>query len=76
MQSISIDGTFEAFFDEEMAGPAKKTSSLTKSITVEVSCGGKYYNGNSWVDSYSTFQIEVDEQGKIKSNRTLLVKPK
>ena len=68
--AISIDGTFEAFFDADMAGPVKKTSKLTRSITAEVSCGGKWYNGTAWVDSYHTFTIEVDETGKIKSNRT------
>lgn len=68
--AISIDGTFEAFFDADMAGPVKKTSKLTRSITVEVSCGGKWYNGTAWVDAYHTFTIEVDEMGKIKSNRT------
>ena len=68
--AISIDGTFQAYFDDNMAGPVEKTSKLTRTITVEVSCGGRYYNGSSWVDSYSTFTIEVDESGKIKSNRT------
>ena len=68
--AISIDGTFEAFFDADMAGPVSKTSHLTRTITAEVSCGGKYYNGSAWVDSYNTFTIEVDDTGKIKSNRT------
>ena len=68
--AISIDGTFEAFFDADMAGPVAKTSHLTRAITAEVSCGGRYYNGSAWVDSYATFTIEVDDTGKIKSNRT------
>lgn len=68
--AISIDGTFEAYFDDLMAGPSEKTSELTRTITAIVSCGNKWYNGSSWVDSYSQMTIEVDEQGKIKSNRT------
>ena len=68
--AISIDGTFEAFFDKEMAGPVGKTSKLTRTISAEVSCGGKWFNGTAWVDAYTTFTIEVDEMGKIKSNRT------
>ena len=68
--AISIDGTFEAYFDDNMAGPIEKTNKNTRTITAEVSCAGKYYNGSSWGDSYSTFTIDVDENGKIKSNRT------
>ena len=68
--AISIDGTFEAFFDDEMAGPAVKTEGISRYVTVSVSCGGKYYDGLAWVGSYASFPIEVDETGKIKSNRT------
>ena len=68
--AISIDGTFQAYFDDDMAGPVEKTSNLTRTITAEVSCGDKWFNGSEWGTEYSTFQIEVDESGKIKSNRT------
>lgn len=68
--AISIDGTFQAYFDDDMAGPVEKTSNLTRTITAEVSCGDKWFNGSAWSTEYSTFQIEVDESGKIKSNRT------
>ena len=67
--AISIDGTFEAFFDDAMAGAAGKTSPLTRSVLVSVSCGNKYYDGSKWVDGYSSFTLEVDANGKIKSNR-------
>lgn len=68
--AISIDGTFQAYFDDDMAGPVGKTSNLTRTITAEVSCGNKYFNGSEWGSEYCTFTIEVDENGKIKSNRT------
>lgn len=68
--AISIDGTFQAYFDDEMAGPVEKTSNLSRTITAEVSCGDKWFNGSAWSTEYSTFQIEVDDTGKIKSNRT------
>lgn len=68
--AISIDGTFQAYFDDDMAGPVEKTSNLTRTITAEVSCGDKWFNGSAWSTEYSTFPIEVDESGKIKSNRT------
>jgi hypothetical protein len=68
--AISIDGTFQAYFDDDMAGPVEKTSNLTRTITAEVSCGNKYFNGSGWGSEYCTFTIEVDENGKIKSNRT------
>lgn len=68
--AISIDGTFQAYFDDDMAGPVEKTSNLTRTITAEVSCGNKYFNGSEWGSEYCTFTIEVDENGKIKSNRT------
>lgn len=68
--AISVDGTFEAFYDDELAGPVGKVSELSRNVTVVVSCGGKYFNGSVWVDSYASFPVEVDESGKIKSNRT------
>lgn len=68
--AISIDGTFEAFFDDAMAGPVGRVSELSRSVTVVVSCGGKYFDGSAWIDSYTSFPIEVDESGKIKTNRT------
>lgn len=68
--AISIDGTFEAYFDKDMAGPAKKIDELSMSFSAAVSCGGKYYNGSAWVNEYATVSIEVDGNGKVKSNRT------
>ena len=37
---------------------------------IEVSCGSKWYDGTTWVDVYTIFYAEVDDTGKIKSNRT------
>jgi hypothetical protein len=68
--AISIEGTFEAYFDDEMAGPVVKTSNLTRSVTALVSCGAKWYDGERWSDQASFLTIEVDEAGNIISNRT------
>lgn len=69
--AISIDGTIEAYFDDNMAGPVQAVwGGVSKNITASVSCGGKYYNGTTWVDSYASFPIEIDDNGKIKSTRT------
>lgn len=68
--AISIDGTFEAYFDDDMAGPVVKTSKLTRSVVAMVSCGVKWYDGERWTDKVSFLGIEVDEAGNIISNRT------
>lgn len=68
--AISIDGTFEMYADAALAGPARRISELTRTLTAVVSCGGRYYNGEYWTDTYSFISIKVDENGKIISNRT------
>lgn len=68
--AISIDASIEAFFDREMAGPGFTKGNRKRSLMIEVSCGSKWYNGTTWVDEYAIFYAEVDDNGKIKSNRT------
>lgn len=68
--AIGIDGTIEAYFDNDLAGPSQRVDDLGRNLTLVVSCGGKYYNGESWVDEYVNLSVPVDENGKIKSNRT------
>ena len=68
--AISIDASIEAFFDREMAGPGFTKGNGKRSLMIEVSCGSKWYNGTTWVDEYAIFYAEVDDTGKIKSNRT------
>lgn len=66
--AISIDGTIDGFFDDDMLEPGKKF--FNRVLTLLVECDGKYYNGESWQSSYVTLTAEVDENGAIKSNRT------
>lgn len=68
--AISIDASIEAFFDREMAGPGYAKGNGERNLMMEVSCGSKWYNGTSWVDVYAALYAEVDDTGKIKSNRT------
>ena len=68
--AISIDASIEAFFDRKMAGPGFTKGNGKRSLMIEVSCGSKWYNGTTWVDEYAIFYAEVDDTGKIKSNRT------
>lgn len=68
--AISIDASTEAFFDREMVGPGYAKGNGERNLMMEVSCGSKWYNGTSWVDVYAAFYAEVDDTGKIKSNRT------
>jgi hypothetical protein len=51
-----------------MTKPSKDYGS--KLLNVCVQCGDRYCNGLSWVNEYSTFSIELDDNGEIKSNRT------
>lgn len=66
--AISIDGTVDGYFDNDMLKPGKKF--FNRVLTLLVECAGKYYNGSAWVSSYATFTVDVDESGAIKSNRT------
>ena len=68
--AISIDASVEAFFDREMAGPGFAKGNGKRDLMIEVSCGSKWYNGTNWVDGFGIFYAEVDDTGKIKSNRT------
>lgn len=67
--AISIDGTFSPTYDKDMV-EVGTVIELTRTISIVVSCDGKYYDGSQWVDSYTTISVEVDENGKIISNRT------
>ena len=66
--AISIDGTIDGFFDDAMLEPGTEFSN--KKIVASVECDGMYYNGSSWVASMATLEMDVDDSGKIKSNRT------
>lgn len=65
--AISIDGTIDGYFDDDMV--KIENGFFNHVINIAVECGGKYYNGTSWVDSYASFPIELDDNGKIKSNK-------
>ena len=66
--AISFDCTIDGYFDDLLAKPSTKF--FNRVVNASVECGGKYYNGSDWVDSYATFEVEVSESGSIKSNRT------
>lgn len=68
--AISIDASIEVFFDREMAGQGFTKGNGKRLLMIEVSCGSKWYDGTTWVDVYTIFYAEVDDTGKIKSNRT------
>lgn len=66
--AFSIDCRIDVYYDDDMTEPSKDYGS--KLFNVCVQCGDRYYNGSSWVNEYSTFSIELDDNGAIKSNRT------
>lgn len=66
--AISIDGTVDGFFDDDLLKPGKKF--FNRVLYVVVACGGKWWNGSEWGDAYTSFNVEVDDSGQIKSNRT------
>lgn len=66
--AISIDCTIDGYYDEDLLEPGKEFA--YKYVYATVECDGKYYDGSSWVSSYTDFRMEVDDTGKIKSNRT------
>jgi hypothetical protein len=66
--AFSIDCRIDVYYDDDMTKPSKDYGS--KLLNVCVQCGDRYYNGLSWVNEYSTFSIELDDNGEIKSNRT------
>ena len=68
--AISIDGEVEAYNDEGMFTPAIAVSKNSRKINVSVSCENRWYNGSEWVNYDTNFWIQIDENGKIKTNRT------
>lgn len=66
--AISIDGTIDGFFDDDLVKPG--SGFFNHLLNVAVECGGKFYNGSTWVESYTSFSIELEENGAIKSNKT------
>ncbi len=66
--AFSIECRIDVYYDDDMTEPSKDYGS--KLLNVCVQCGDRYYNGSSWVNEYSTFSIELDDNGAIKSNRT------
>lgn len=66
--AISVDFDIDGFFDDDMLEPGKKF--FDRVVTLLVECGGMYYNGTAWVSDYTTFAVEIDENGGVKSNRT------
>lgn len=66
--AFSIDCRIDVYYDDDMTEPSKDYGS--KLLNVCVQCGDRYYNGSAWVNEYSTFSIELDDNGAIKSNRT------
>lgn len=68
--AISIDGTVEAYFDRDMAGPVEKRNAGSNYLQASISCGGKWWNGSAWVNGYASVLIELDDMGKIVSTRT------
>lgn len=66
--AISIDCTVDGYFDDDLLKPGKKF--FNRILYVVVACGGKWWNGSEWGDAYTSFNVEVDDSGQIKSNRT------
>lgn len=66
--AFSIDCRVDGYFDDEMAKPSSKFGNRVLNACVQ--CGDRYYNGSAWVNTYSTFAIELDNSGNVKSNRT------
>ena len=68
--AISIDGEVYAYYDDDMFDPADNVSKNSMKLNISVSCGNKWYNGHDWVENNSSFWIDVEENGKLKTNRT------
>ena len=66
--AISIEGTVDGFFDDDMLKPG--SGFFNHLLNVSVECGGMYYNGSAWVNSYASIAIELEDSGAIKSNKT------
>jgi hypothetical protein len=66
--AIGFNCSIDGYFDDNML--QKSSSFANKIINVSVECGGRYYDGTKWVDSYAYFTIELDESGSVKSNKT------
>lgn len=67
--AISIDGEVIPYYDADMV----QTFNMNigeRSLKIKAKIGDKYYNGSSWGDTETTFDVEMDEHGKIINTKT------
>lgn len=67
--AMSIDFTIKLFYDKDML-EVQGYVLLDHKVKVKVELGGKFYNGTSWVDNDTTFEVEFTDEGNVVSNRT------
>lgn len=65
--ALSVDCTMEGYLDAGMYEPGKCGN---KKLMLRVECDGKWYDGSKWASEYTTLSLDVDDTGKIKSNKT------
>lgn len=67
--AISIDGEVIPYYDADMV----QTFNMNigeRILKIKAKIGDKYYNGSSWGDTETTFDVEMDEHGKIINTKT------
>lgn len=69
---ISIEYDLRVYYDTDLVNeqPGLVIDEEGFFVTVKVECGGKYYNGSAWVNTETTFDIEMNDDGTIKTNKT------
>ena len=67
--AISIDFGIDYYLDDELVQKLDFVVASDNNVKIKVECGGKYYNGSTWVDYESTFSVAI-ENGQVVSNRT------
>lgn len=67
--AISIDGEVIPYYDADMVQTLNMNIG-ERSLKIKAKIGNKYYNGSSWGDTETTFDVEMDEHGKIVNTKT------
>lgn len=67
--AISIDGEVIPYYDADMVHSIYINLG-GRNLKIKAKIGDKYYNGSSWGDTETTFDVGIDSHGKIVNTKT------
>jgi hypothetical protein len=67
--AISIDGEVIPYYDVNMVQP-RNINMGERILKFKAQIGDKYYNGSSWIAQETTFDVQMDADGRIINTKT------